>query len=217
MFYKLTELILHTDDALLAIVSENVNFAYLVLFLLIMFETGIILFPFLPGDGLLFAAGVIAASTNVDIILLVVLLIIAAILGNILNYFVGNFLGFELRKSKNYFVQNHLMKYFLQTEEFYKKHGGTAIIFGRFFPIIRTYIPFFAGIVKMQKRVFIRNTIIGAVAWISIFLLTGFFVGEIEWVKNNYGLIFLILIFITIIPLLYSMLRKFFGKANKQG
>jgi len=144
-----------------------------------------------------------------DIRLLLVLLIIAAILGNLINYFVGKFLGFELRKSKNNFIQNHLMKYMPQAEEFYKKHGGGAIIIGRFFPIIRTYIPFFAGVVKMQQRVFIKNTIIGAVSWILLFLLTGYFVGEIEWVKNNYGLIFLLLILFTIIPFIFSIIKKY--------
>lgn len=212
MIDRLIEILLHTDDALLAIVSENITHAYLILFLLILFETGLIIFLFLPGDGLLFSAGVIAASTNIDIKLLAVLLITAAILGNMINYHVGKFLGFELRKSKNYFIQNHLMKYIPQAEEFYKKHGGSAIIIGRFFPIIRTYIPFLAGVVKMPQKVFVKNTVTGAIAWILLFLLTGYFVGEIEWVKNNYGLIFLSLIFISVIPFIYSLGKKLFIK-----
>jgi len=106
MIDRLFEIIMHTDDALLALVAENVNKAYLFLFLLILLETGLIFFPFLPGDGLLFSAGVVAASTNMDIGLLVILLIIAAILGNFTNFYVGKFLGYELRKSNNYFLKN---------------------------------------------------------------------------------------------------------------
>ena len=212
---KILEIILHTDDALLSLVAENVNKTYLILFLLIMLETGLIIFPFLPGDGLLFSAGVVAASTDIDLRLLVVLLIVAAILGNLINYNFGKFLGFEFRKSKNYFIQNRLMKYMPQAEEFYKKHGGRAIIIGRFFPIIRTYIPFLAGIVKMSHKVFITNTIIGAVSWILLFSLTGFFVGEITWVKNNYGFIFLLLLLVTAIPFLYAFIKGKFRKHQK--
>jgi membrane-associated protein len=213
---NLIELILHTDDALYNIVVENIYKAYFILFLLIMFETGLIIFPFLPGDGLLFSAGVIAASTSINIWILLILLIAAAILGNIINYNVGKYLGFEMKKSKNYFIKNYLMKYVPEAEDFYSKHGGNAIIIGRFFPIIRTYIPFLAGIVKMQSTFFLKNTIIGAVTWIAIFLLTGFFVGEIEWVKNNYGLIFLGLIIITLIPFFYAILKSMFEKYNKK-
>jgi len=212
---KILEIILHTDDALLSLAAENVNKAYLILILLIMLETGLIIFPFLPGDGLLFSAGVVAASTDIDIRVLVVLLIFAAILGNLINYNFGKFLGVKFRKSKNYFIQNRLMKYMPQAEEFYKKHGGRAIIIGRFFPIIRTYIPFLAGIVKMHNKVFITNTIIGAVSWILLFSLTGFFVGEIEWVKNNYGFIFLLLILFTVIPFIYAFIKQKFRKHFK--
>ncbi len=209
MFERLFEIIMHTDDALLAMVSENLTHTYLILFLLIMFETGLIIFPFLPGDGLLFSAGVVAASTDMDIRLLTILLIIAAIVGNTSNYYMGKFMGYELRISKNYFIKNHLLKYMLQAEEFYRKKGGTAIIIGRFFPVIRTYIPFLAGVVKMSFKIFIKNTTIGAVLWIVLFLLTGYFVGEIEWVKNNYGLIFLVLIFITVLPFIITVLKGF--------
>ena len=100
------------------------------------------------------------------------------------------------------------MKYMPQTEGFLNKHGGRAIIIGRFFPIIRTYIPFLAGVVKMQPKVFIKNTVLGAVLWVTLFSLTGYFVGEIEWVKNNYGLIFLGLIVITILPFFYTLVKR---------
>lgn len=208
MLDKLIEIIVHTDDALLAIVSENILLAYTLLFLIIMLETGFIVFPFLPGDGLLFSAGVVAASTDLNVWILLITLMIAAILGNMANYYMGNLLGDKFKQSDNYFVKNWLIKHLPKAQEFYDKHGEKAIIFGRFLPIVRTYIPFLAGVVKMEKQLFIKNTIFGAVAWISIFLLLGFFVGEIVWVKNNYGLIFIGLIIITLLPLLFSLLKK---------
>ena len=114
----------------------------------------------------------------------------------------------KIKQSDNYFIKKYLITHILQTQEFYDKHGGNAIILGRFFPIIRTYIPFFAGLVKIKKNLFIKNTIIGAISWVSLFLLVGFFVGEIEWIKNNYGLIFICLILITLIPFLFLLIKK---------
>ncbi|PKQ43700.1 VTT domain-containing protein [Confluentibacter flavum] len=209
MLDELIEIIVHTDDALLALVAENILFAYSLLFLIIMLETGFIVFPFLPGDGLLFSAGVVAASTDLNVWILLISLMIAATLGNMANYYIGNLLGDKFKQSDNYFVKNWLIKHLPKAQEFYDKHGERAIIFGRFLPIVRTYIPFLAGVVKMEKQLFIKNTIFGAVAWISIFLLLGFFIGEIAWVKNNYGLIFIGLIIITLLPLLFSLLKKF--------
>lgn len=211
---QLLDFILHTDDALLSLVAENLYKAYFILFLIIMLETGLIVFPFLPGDGLLFSAGVVAASTDLNVWALLVLLIIAAIVGNSINYYVGMTLGAGLKRNNNYFIKNYFMVHVPKAEEFYTKHGGRAIIIGRFFPFVRTYIPFLAGIVGMERHIFIKNTVMGAIAWITLFLLTGFFVGEIPWVKNNYGLIFLSLIIITMLPLIYSVVKKLLKKLN---
>jgi len=208
MLNDLIEIIVHTDDALLALVSENILLAYSLLFLIIMLETGLIVFPFLPGDGLLFSAGVVAASTDLNVWILLIALMIAATIGNIVNYYVGKLLGESFKQSNNYFVKNYLVKHLPKAQEFYDKHGERAIIFGRFLPIVRTYIPFLAGVVSMDKQEFIKNTIFGAVAWISIFVLIGFFIGEIPWVKNNYGLIFIALIIITLLPLVFSVFKK---------
>jgi membrane-associated protein len=209
---EIIELILNTDDALLALVTENVNKAYFVLFVIIMLETGLILFPFLPGDGLLFSAGVITATTELDISILLPLLIIAAIAGNLLNYTVGSYMGAGIRTSNNYIIRKFLVKRLPKAESYYEKHGSRAVIIGRFFPIIRTYIPFVAGIAQMNRKLFIKNTAIGGVLWISSFLSLGFFLGEIEWVKNNYGLIFLFLILISVIPFVLVILRNLFFK-----
>ncbi len=204
---EIIELVLHTDNAIKLIVAENVIKAYFVLFLIIFSETGFIFFPFLPGDGLLFSAGVIAASTDLGIAILIPLLIIAAICGNISNYAAGRFFGKNLEKSNNRFVRNHLIKYIVRTRHFYDKHGEKSIIIGRFFPVIRTYIPFFAGLSSFPVNNFINYTILGAIIWVPFFSLAGYFLGEIPWVENNFGLIFLGLIIVTLMPFFYNIIK----------
>ena len=204
---ELIEIVLHTDEAITAIVARNVIEAYLVLFLIIFAETGFIFFPFLPGDGLLFSAGVIAASTEMSIIILVPILIIAAITGNLTNYVVGRFFGKGLEQSRSRFVQNHLIKYLVRTRHFYEKHGEKSIIIGRFFPVIRTYIPFFAGLSGFNFRNFSLFTTAGALLWVPLFSLTGFFLGELPWVKENYLIIFGGLIIVTLIPFVYNVIK----------
>jgi len=204
---ELFEIVLHTDEALTAIVSDNVLKAYIILFLIIFSETGFIFFPFLPGDGLLFSAGVIAASTEMSIVILVPLLIIAAITGNLTNYIVGSFFGKNLERSQSHIVQNHLMKYIIRTRHFYEKHGEKSIVIGRFFPVIRTYIPFFAGLSGFRFSSFSLYTVIGSLIWVPLFSLAGYFLGELPWVKENYLIIFLGLIIVTLMPFFYNLLR----------
>lgn len=212
---ELIDLILHTDDALLALVADNINKAYFILFIIVLLETGLLFFPFLPGDGLLFSAGVITATTELELLVLLPLLIIAAIAGNLMNYYTGGFLGIGLRTSKNYIVQRIMRAYLPSAEMYYQKHGSQAVIIGRFFPIIRTYIPFVAGLAMMDKKLFLKNTVIGAVLWITLFLVTGFFLGEIPWVKDNYGLIFITLIVITLIPFFWALVSKLVKGKNQ--
>lgn len=211
---EIIEIIIHTDDAIMAIVADNVLKAYFVLFLIIFSETGFIFFPFLPGDGLLFSAGVIAASTEMSIVILVPVLILAAITGNLSNYIVGRFFGKNLEKSQNHIVQNHLMKYIVRTRHFYEKHGEKSIVIGRFFPVIRTYIPFFAGLSGFQFNSFSLYTIFGALIWVPLFSLSGYFLGELPWVKENYLLIFLGLIIVTLIPFFYNLIKLTLGKKD---
>ena len=205
--HELYELILHTDDVLLRIVAANVNEAYLILFLIIFSETGAVIFPFLPGDGLLFSAGVVSASTSLNIVWLVPILILGAILGNLTNYFIGSYFGHNLERSNNRFVLKYLMKYVIQTRHFYQKYGAKSIVVGRFFPVIRTYIPFFAGLTGFNYSRFFFYTIIGSILWVPVFTLSGYFIGEYTWVKNNYLLIFLGLIIVTLIPFFYNFIK----------
>lgn len=206
---EIYEILFHTNEALFAIVSENVWEAYLILFLIIFLETGLIVFPFLPGDGLLFSAGVIAASSEMSILLLVPILILAAILGNHFNYKIGKQIGNKIEKSQNKLVQKYLVKSIVQTRKFYLKHGKKSIIIGRFFPVIRTYIPFFAGTVKFDFQMFKSYTIIGSVIWVPFFTLSGYFLGELPWIKNNFEIIFLGLIIVTLIPFFYAAIKTF--------
>jgi len=212
---EIYEILFHTNEALYAIVSENVWEAYLVLFLIIFLETGLIIFPFLPGDGLLFSAGVIAASSEMSILLLVPILIAAAILGNHFNYRIGKQIGNGIEQSKNRLVQKYLVKSIITTRKFYQKHGKKSIIIGRFFPVIRTYIPFLAGTVKFDFPIFKTYTVIGSVIWVPFFTLIGYFLGDIPWIKDNFELIFLGLIVVTLIPFFYAALKTmFFRKKN---
>lgn len=207
MIDQIFHILFHTNEAIFAIVSENVWEAYLILFLIIFLETGLIVFPFLPGDGLLFSAGVIAASSDMSIILLVPLLITAAILGNHFNYQIGKVIGNRIEHSRNKLAQRYLVPSIVETRKFYRKHGKKSIIIGRFFPVIRTYIPFFAGTVKFDYPVFGNYTIIGSALWVPFFTLTGYFLGEITWIRDNFELIFLGLIVVTLIPFFYAVIK----------
>jgi len=212
---EIHNILFHTDEVLFALVSNNVIEAYLLLFLIIFLETGLIVFPFLPGDGLIFSAGVIAASTEMSILILVPLLIIAAVLGNHFNYKIGKQIGNRIEHSKNKFVQRYLVKSIIKTRHFYHKHGKKSIIIGRFFPVIRTYIPFLAGTVKFDFPVFSKYTLIGSAIWVPFFALFGYFLGEIPWMKDHFGIVFLGLIIITLVPFFYAVTKSLFIRIRK--
>jgi membrane-associated protein len=213
MLEQIYHILFHTNEAIFALVDENVWEAYLVLFLIIFLETGLIVFPFLPGDGLLFSAGVIAASSDLSIWIMVPILIFAAIVGNHFNYKIGALIGARIERSHRKLIQKYLVPPIVKTRQFYQKHGKKSIIIGRFFPIIRTYIPFFAGTVTFDFPIFKRYTIVGSVIWVPFFTLTGYFLGEITWIKDNFELIFLGLIVVTLIPFFFAVLKTlFFGK-----
>lgn len=206
------DILFHTNEAIFRIVSENVWEAYLLLFLIIFLETGLIVFPFLPGDGLLFSAGVIAASSEMSVWILVPLLIFAAVIGNHFNYIVGKLVGNRIEHSKNRLAQKYLVKSIVETRLFYNKHGKKSIIIGRFFPVIRTYIPFLAGTVRFDYKIFGYYTVYGSVIWVPFFTLTGYFLGEIKWIRENFELIFLGLIVVTLIPFFYAAIKTFLVK-----
>lgn len=187
---------------------------YVVLFLVIFIETGLVVMPFLPGDSLLFMAGLFAADGKMDLGFILGSLAFAAILGDNVNYWVGRKLGlgvFEWKiKGRQLVKQSYLEK----TEAFFEKRGVAAIIMARFVPIVRTFTPFAAGVGKMKYRTFLLFDIIGGVLWISSMTLAGFFLGEIEWIRNNNEKVVLLIIFVSVLPMLISFLKSKFSAKN---
>lgn len=170
----------------------------MIIFIIILCETGLVIAPILPGDSLLFAAGTFAALKSLNIWWLFILLTAAAILGDTINYWIGHFIGPKVFSQENVRFLNK--KYLERTHRFYEKHGGKTIIIARFLPIIRTFAPFVAGIGKMNYRRFISYNIIGGISWIAVFIFGGYFFGNIPFVKNNFSLVILAIIIISIIP-----------------
>ena len=170
----LIDFILHIDDHLVEIVSNYKTWTYLILFIIIFAETGLVVTPFLPGDSLLFATGAIVAKeeSNLNIVVMAILLIIAAILGDLVNYHVGKYIGPKAFSGKFRFLKK---EYLERTQAFYNKHGGKTIIYARFIPIIRTFAPFVAGIGTMTYLRFATYNIVGGIVWVVSFLLLGFY------------------------------------------
>lgn len=199
--------VLHLDVFLSGLVSTYGVQVYFILFLIIFCETGLIITPFLPGDSLLFAAGSLTAQSisTFTIMPLFLILITASIIGNQLNFWIGKRIGpriFSAQKSR-LFNQNHLIK----THLFYQRHGGKAIIFARFLPIIRTFVPFVAGIGQMETFSFLFYNIISAFLWIGSLLSLGYFLGSIPVIKEHFTLVIYGIIFFTLLPPFAAFLR----------
>jgi len=196
---------MHLDKHLNTIIQSYGTWTYMILFLIIFCETGLVIMPILPGDSLLFAAGAIAAMGSLDPVWLFGLLTIAAIAGDTLNYSIGHYLGpkvFQLEDSR-FFKKEYLER----THQFYEKHGGKTIVIARFMPIIRTFAPFVAGIGGMNYTSFLVFNVLGAVLWVSIFLLGGYFFGGVQIVKDNLAIVIFLIILISILPPFIEYLR----------
>ena len=208
------DLLLHLDKTLVNVVHDYGNLTYLILFLIIFTETGVIVMPFLPGDSLLFAAGALAArpETGLSVWVLIPLLIAAAFIGDNVNYAVGDYLGPRVFREDFKFLNR---KYLDQTQAFYAKHGGKTIIMARFVPIVRTFAPFVAGIGTMTYRYFASYSIMGAVLWVVVLTLAGYLFGNIEVVKKNFELVILGIIALSVLPPLWSFVKgKMAGPAD---
>lgn len=208
-FHKLFDL-QHFDVFL----HDYQHIIYIILFLVIFVETGLVVMPFLPGDSLLFTAGLFAASGELNLIYLLGLLIFAAILGDNVNYWVGRKLGLGVFEWKIRGRQLVKPEYLAKTEAFFEKRGVAAIIMARFVPIVRTFTPFAAGVGKMKYRKFFLFDLMGGVLWISSMTLAGYFLGEIEWVRKNIEKMVLVIIFISVLPMLISLIKAKFDKKN---
>lgn len=200
---------LHIDVHLNEIILQYGTLTYGILFFIIFAETGFVFTPFLPGDSLLFAAGTFAARGSFNVYLLAVLLMAAAIIGDNVNYWVGRKLGTKLFERNSRFLKK---EYLDKTHKFYEKHGGKTIILARFFPIIRTFSPFVAGLSKMTYTRFVLNDVAGGIIWISVFVFGGYFFGNIPVVQKNFSLVIVVIVVISVIPAISEFVRHKFLK-----
>jgi membrane-associated protein len=200
------DLFLHLDTHLYAVIQQYGVWTYLILFLIIFCETGLVVTPILPGDSLLFAAGTFAASGALDLAWLFGLLSIAAIAGDAVNYAIGHFMGPKVFTQED----NRFLKkaYLDRTHQFYEKYGGKTIVIARFVPIVRTFAPFVAGVGSMTYWRFASYNVVGGIAWIAICLFAGYAFGNLPVVKENFTLVILAIIFVSILPGLIEFLRQ---------
>lgn len=205
----LVDIFIHLDVYLSDIISQYGTWTYAILFAVIFVETGLVVMPFLPGDSLLFAAGAIAAlpSSTLNIYTMVALLMVAAVLGDTVNYWIGHSLGEKAYESK--WVKK---EYLDKTHAFFEKHGGKTIFLARFVPIIRTFAPFVAGVGKMSYRYFFSYNVFGGLVWVPLFAFTGYFFGNMEFVKENFSIVILAIIAISLVPVFIEA-----WKARKEG
>lgn len=212
LIQALIDFIVHIDKHLDAIISQYGGWTYLILFLIIFAETGLVITPFLPGDSLLFAAGAFAARGAMNPYVLFVLLTIAAIVGDTVNYWIGRTIGPRVYERDYRFLKR---KHLDRTHEFYEKHGGKAVILARFMPIVRTFVPFIAGVGAMNYNKFVFYNVVGAIIWIGLFVFAGYYFGNIPAVKDNFTLVVMVIIFLSILPPIIEVIRA--RNAGKAG
>jgi membrane-associated protein len=200
------DILLHLDKYMDLMIQTMGIWSYVIIFLIIFCETGLVVTPILPGDSLLFAIGTFAAIGSFDIVMVLILLTIAAIAGDTVNYWIGNYLGpkvFHYEDSR-FFKKRHLER----THQFYEKHGGKTIIIARFIPIIRTFAPFVAGIGSMTYRKFLSYNVVGGFFWIFSLTLAGYFFGNIPVVRENFSLVIVAIVVISVMPGVIEYLRQ---------
>ena len=197
------DILVHLDRHLATLLAVYGVWVYLILFLIVFCETGLIVTPFLPGDSLLFVAGALAAIGGLNIGLLILVLIIAAVVGDSVNYAVGQYCGPKVQHSR-FFKQN----IFERTHAFYEKHGGKTIIIARFVPLIRTFAPFVAGMARMRYPRFLFFNLVGGIVWVASLSLVGFWFGNLPFIKNNLTVVILSIIALSLLPVVGGYLRE---------
>jgi membrane-associated protein len=202
LFYSLLAL----DQTLSQIAAEYGPWLYALLFAIIFAETGLVVFPFLPGDSILFISGTVVATAGLNVHVLVTLLVVAAILGDSVNYAIGHYIGPKVyhRPDSRWFKQEHLRR----TKAFYDKYGAVTIIIGRFVPIIRTFAPFVAGVAGMSYRRFLSYNVIGGFVWITSLVYAGYLFGNIPWVKDNLTWIVIGIVVVSLIPAVMTFFQE---------
>lgn len=203
---------IHLDRHLAEIIQYFGGWSYFIVFLIIFCETGLVVTPILPGDSLLFGLGTLAALGALQVEWLLILLSIAAVSGNIVNYAIGYFVGPKIFHRENVRFLNRA--YLDRTHQFYEKHGGKTIVIARFLPIIRTFAPFVAGIGKMTYSRFIFYNVLGSVAWIAVFILGGYYFGNLPVVKSNFTLVIFAIVIISMLPAVIEYFRHHFRSSQ---
>jgi membrane-associated protein len=202
---SIVDFVLHIDVHLQEIIGKYGGLTYLILFLIVFAETGLVVTPILPGDSLLFAAGTFAALGSLDPFVLTGLLIVAAVVGDGVNYWIGHWVGPRAFSGKVRWLREDYLK---RTEAFYERHGGKTIIMARFVPIVRTFAPFVAGVGRMHYGRFLAFNVVGAVLWVSICVAAGYFFGNLPFVRDNFSLVVLGIIGVSLIPLVVEWLKS---------
>ena len=202
------------DTTLQSLAAEHGVLLFAALFLVIFAETGLVVFPLLPGDSLLFLSGTVVAASGLDIHLLVLTLFLAAVLGDSVNYAIGRFIGpIAFHRPQDTFLGRFLKPEYLErTHRFYEKYGGFTIVIGRFVPIVRTFAPFLAGVGSMTYQRFLAFNVIGATAWVGSLTYAGYLFGNIPWVKDNLAWIVLGIVIVTLTPMTIEFIRARLGK-----
>ena len=202
--------LLALDQSLSALAAQHAWLMFAALFIVIFAETGLVIFPLLPGDSLLFVAGTVAAASGVNVHLLALTLLIAAVLGDSVNYSIGHFIGPKVLSHPRETRLGRWLKpeYMDRTHRFYEKYGGSTIIIGRFVPVVRTFAPFLAGVGQMRYRKFLAYNVIGGTAWVGLLLYTGYLFGNIPWVKNNLAWIVLGIIVVSLLPIAFQWIKE---------
>jgi hypothetical protein len=210
MLANLIDFILHIDQHLIELTQTYGLWIYAILFLIVFCETGLVVTPFLPGDSLLFAAGAVAALGGMNVHIAAALLLAAAVIGDAVNFAIGKYFGEKLfaKPDSRVFKREYLDK----THAFYEKYGGKTIILARFVPIVRTFAPFVAGMGNMHYGRFIRYNIIGALMWVGLLTYAGYFFGELPVVKNNFGLVVIGIIVVSVLPMAVEIAKANWGK-----
>ena len=209
IFVGIFNFILHIDVRLGEIIAHYGILSYAILFLIIFAETGFVFTPFLPGDSLLFAAGTFSALGSFNIVVLLFLLWAAAILGDSVNYWLGRYFGQKIIDNRIIPIKQ---EYIDRTQIFYEKYGGKTIFLARFIPIIRTFAPFVAGLGKMDYRKFIYYNIAGGFAWVFGFTLLGYFFGNLPGVKENFSLVIIVIMILSVMPIFIEFIKARLGK-----
>ncbi len=210
---ELISFIINIDTSLNTIIQTYHTWTYAILSLIVFLETGFVITPFLPGDSLLFASGAFAAMGSLNIGILFTVLTLAAILGDTVNYSIGHYLGPKVFKTENRFLKR---EYLEQTNDFYKKYGKKTIVLARFVPIVRTFAPFIAGIGNMNYWEFLKFNILGAILWVGLLTLAGYFFGTIPIVQENFTIVIFIIIGLSFLPIAIELFKKRKKKREKQ-